>query len=474
MLTYTSRAEAVLEAAPDAILGVDLAGIVLLMNAQAERLFGYERAEVVGQPAEILLPDGLGWRPVPGYVDPLPSSPGAAMELIGRSKTGGTFPAEVSVSAVHTDEGPILATVIRDVSVRKNAEAKFRWMIEVAPDAILGVDASGSIELVNAQCEQLFGYLRNELMGQPVEKLIPGGLRPVDAGEVGAGLEVAARHMDGMKIPVEVSLSALETPGGRLTMAAVRDISDRRRFDELLRDQNIELERASRAKDNFLASMSHELRTPLNAIIGFTGTLLMKLPGPLNAEQDHQLRLVQTSGKHLLSIINDLLDLAKIESGGVQISLKPVDCLRVAEEVVASLQPLADAKGVGLIIDVRGGAMVAMADRRAVGQILINLVNNAIKFTDTGEVRVSLTRLAGSEQPVRIAIRDTGPGIPQGDLVRIFRAFERSVATAKASDEGTGLGLHISQKLAQLLNATITAASTVGVGSTFTVCLAGR
>jgi signal transduction histidine kinase len=127
-----------------------------------------------------------------------------------------------------------------------------------------------------------------------------------------------------------------------------------------------------------------------------------------------------------------------------------------------------------LIIDVRGGAMVAMADRRAVGQILINLVNNAIKFTDTGEVRVSLTRLAGSEQPVRIAIRDTGPGIPQGDLVRIFRAFERSVATAKASDEGTGLGLHISQKLAQLLNATITAASTVGVGSTFTVCLAGR
>lgn len=473
MLTYTSRAEAVLEAAPDAILGVDPAGMVLLMNVQAERLFGYGRDRVIGQSAELLLPAWPAGRSFSGP-SASPSAPGAVMELTGRRESGGMFPAEVSLSIVRTDEGAILSAVIRDVSARKDAEAKFRWMIEVAPDAILGVDASGSIELVNAQCEQLFGYLRDELMGQPVERLLPGGLRPVDAGEVGAGHEVAARHKDGRKIPVEVSLSALEAPGGRLTMAAVRDISDRRRFEELLRAQNVELERASRAKDNFLASMSHELRTPLNTVIGFTGTLLMKLPGPLNAEQDHQLRLVQTSGKHLLSIINDLLDLAKIESGGVQIALKPVDCLRVAEEVVASLQPLADAKGIGLTVDAPGGALVALADRRALGQILINLVNNAIKFTDAGEVRVSLTRAATGERPVRITIRDTGPGIPDGDLARIFRAFERGVAAAKATDEGTGLGLHISQKLAQLINATITVASTAGAGSTFTVSLAGH
>jgi protein-histidine pros-kinase len=472
-LAYTSQAEAVLEAAPDAILGLDPAGIVLLMNAQAERLFGYDRDEMVGQSAQLLLPEGLVRQTPSGPEVAKCSAPGAVLAMAGRREAGDAFPAEVSLSTVHTGEGSILSAVIRDVSDRKNAEAKFRWMIEVAPDAILGVDASGSIELVNAQCEQLFGYLRDELIGQPVEKLIPGGLRPVDAGEVGAGHEVAARYKDGLKIPVEVSLSALETPGGRLTMAAVRDISDRRRFEELLRDQNIELERASRAKDTFLASMSHELRTPLNTIIGFTGTLLMKLPGPLTAAQDHQLRLVQTSGKHLLSIINDLLDLAKIESGGVQITLKPVDCLRVAEEVVASLQPLADAKGIGLTIDAPGGALVAMADRRALGQILINLVNNAIKFTDAGEVQVSLTRLASGEQPVEIAIRDTGPGIPDGDLSRIFRAFERSVATAKATDEGTGLGLHISQKLAHLLKAAITVDSTAGVGSTFTVSLTG-
>jgi PAS domain S-box-containing protein len=462
MLTYTSRAEAVLEAAPDAIVGVDPAGLVLLMNAQAERLFGYRRAEVIGRPVRLLVPDGL-----------TRGAERTSTELVGRSSGGRTFPAEVSLSAVDTDEGPILAAAIRDISERKNAEAKFRWMIEVAPDAILGVDATGSIEMVNARCERLFGYRRDELVGQPVEKVIPGGLRPVDAGEVGAGLEVAARHRNGAGIPVEVSLSALETPAGRITMAAVRDIGDRRRFETLLSEQNVELERASRAKDNFLASMSHELRTPLNAIIGFTGTLLMGLPGPLNAEQDHQLRVVRASGRHLLSIINDLLDLAKIESGEVRIALKPVDCRRVADEVVASLQPLADAKGIALGVEAPDEVLIAMADRRALGQILINLVNNAIKFTDAGAVTVTLTR-PDDGPAARIAVGDTGSGIPDADLNRIFRAFERSAATAKSTDEGTGLGLHISRRLAELIDATITATSTIGVGSTFTVSLAGR
>jgi signal transduction histidine kinase len=321
----------------------------------------------------------------------------------------------------------------------------------------------------------LFGYQRDELIGQPVEMLIPDGLRPVDAGQVGAGLELGTLHKDGTGIPVEISLSALETQAGRLTVAAVRDITDRKRIERQLREQNIELERASQAKDNFLASMSHELRTPLNAIIGFTGTVLMRLPGPLNAEQEHQLRLVQTSGKHLLSIINDLLDLAKIESGRVQITLEAVDCRRVADEVVQSLQPLADGKGLTLRIEaVDDGPAIATADRRALGQILINLVNNAIKFTDTGQVNVRLITPPAGGGPPRIVVQDTGPGIPQADLDRIFRAFERSATTAKANDEGTGLGLHISQKLAELLHATITVSSVVGEGSTFTVSFVER
>jgi PAS domain S-box-containing protein len=461
------------QSADDAIVGKTVEGVITSWNSGAERLYGFGMAEAVGRRFDVVIPPDARMAEEQMLRRVAAGERVEPYEAERLCKDGTRLAVSVAISPIMDAAGHIVgvATMSRDLSDRKLAETKLRWMLEVAPDAILGVDVSGSIELVNAQCERLFGYDRDELMGQPVEKLIPDGLRPVDAGQVGAGFELATLHKDGTEIPVEISLSALETPAGRLTMAAVRDITDRKRFEWQLREQNVELERASQAKDNFLASMSHELRTPLNAIIGFTGTMLMKLPGPLNAEQEHQLRLVQTSGKHLLSIINDLLDLAKIESGRVQIALEPVDCLRVIEEVVQSLQPSAEGKGLTLRIETFDGPVAATADRRALGQILINLVNNAIKFTETGEVCVCLIPAVAGEGPLRITVRDTGPGIPQADLARIFRAFERSATSAKATDEGTGLGLHISRKLAELLNATITVSSVVGEGSTFTIAL---
>lgn len=475
--TGASALASLVRSADDAIVGKTVDDVITSWNLGAARLYGYTAEEVVGRSFEMAIPEGdrmveaqMLRRVVAGErVEPY-----QAERL---RKDGTAITVSVTTAPIMDAGGRIVgvASMSRGLSELKLAETKLRWMLEVAPDAILGVDASGSIELVNAQCERLFGYQRDELIGQPVEMLIPDGLRPVDAGQVGAGTELSTLHKDGTEIPVEVSLSALETPAGRLTMAAVRDITDRKRIERQLREQNIELERASQAKDNFLASMSHELRTPLNAIIGFTGTVLMRLPGPLNAEQEHQLRLVQASGKHLLSIINDLLDLAKIESGRVQIALEAVDCRRVADEVVQSLQPLAHSKGLALRIDAPDdGPAIATADSRALGQILINLVNNAIKFTDAGEVRVRLIAPPDGGRQLRITVEDTGPGIPQADLARIFRAFERSATTAKANDEGTGLGLHISQKLAELLHATITVSSVVGEGSTFTVSFTER
>ncbi|MDT5038871.1 MAG: hypothetical protein QOE03_4056, partial [Micromonosporaceae bacterium] len=331
------------QSADDAIVGKTVEGVITSWNSGAERLYGFSAQEVVGGRFDMVIPADareIESEMLRRVAAGLRVEPYEAERLC---KDGRRLTVSVAISPIMDAGGRIagVASMSRDLSARKLAETKLRWMLEVAPDAILGVDASGSVELVNAQCERLFGYERDELMGQPVEKLIPDGLRPVDAGQIGAGLELTTLHKNGTEIPVEISLSALETPAGRLTMAALRDVTDRKRIERQLREQNVELERASKAKDNFLASMSHELRTPLNAIIGFTGTMLMKLPGPLNTEQEHQLRLVQTSGKHLLSIINDLLDLAKIESGRVQIALEPVDCLRVIEEVVQSLQPLA-------------------------------------------------------------------------------------------------------------------------------------
>jgi PAS domain S-box-containing protein len=470
-----STLASLVQSADDAIVGKTLDGVITSWNSGAERLYGYAAQEVVGSRFDTVIPASAQAAEAQMLRQVAAGERAEPYEAERVRKDGTPLLVSVAISPIMDAIGRIVgvASMSRDLSELKIAETKLRWMLEVAPDAILGVDASGSIELVNAQCERLFGYRRDELVGQPVEMLIPDGLRPVEAGQIGAGQELATLHKDGTEIPAEISLSALEAPSGRLTMAAVRDITDRKRIERRLREQNVELERASQAKDNFLSSMSHELRTPLNAIIGFTGTVLMRLPGPLNAEQEHQLRLVQASGKHLLSIINDLLDLAKIESGRIQLTLEDVECRRVADEVVQSLQPLADGKGLTLIIDAPDDApAIATADRRSLGQILINLVNNAIKFTETGEVRVRLIRPTETPGSLRIAVQDTGLGIPRADLDRIFRAFERSAATAKASDEGTGLGLHISRKLAELLHATITVSSVVGAGSTFTVSLA--
>ena len=226
---------------------------------------------------------------------------------------------------------------------------------------------------------------------------------------------------------------------------------------------------ANRTKSEFLANMSHELRTPLNAIIGFTGTLLMKLPGPLNADQEKQLRTVQTGAKHLLSLINDLLDVTKIEAGRVELSPASTDCKEVIDEVGTSLRPQAEAKGLQFAVTVPQG-LIVRTDRRAFSQIIINLTNNAIKFTERGSVRIRAERREeNGHRALEIGVEDTGVGIRPEDQAKLFAAF--SQVDAKTGQEGTGLGLHLSQKLAEALGGRIVLKSEYGRGSTFTLVL---
>jgi protein-histidine pros-kinase len=193
-----------------------------------------------------------------------------------------------------------------------------------------------------------------------------------------------------------------------LVSSSIRDATERKRFEQTLKEKNDELENASRAKDRFLASMSHELRTPLNAIIGFTGTLLMRLPGPLTADQEKQLNTVRTSARYLLSLINDLLDLAKIESGNVEVNFDSVVLQNVVEEVASALRPQAEAKGLRFEVNAPAQDMIVLTDRRALSQILLNLMNNAIKFTEQGAVSLDVTqRRAGDSVLTDIAITDT-------------------------------------------------------------------
>jgi protein-histidine pros-kinase len=228
---------------------------------------------------------------------------------------------------------------------------------------------------------------------------------------------------------------------------------------------------ANQAKDRFLATMSHELRTPLNAIIGFTGTLLMKLPGPLSADQEKQLRTVQTGANHLLALINDLLDIAKIDAGKAELNLAPTDCKDVIDEVAASLRPQAEAKGLEFAVTVPQGLTVR-SDRRALSQIVINLVNNAIKFTERGSVRISAgQRMEGGSRTLEIGVEDTGIGIRPEDQKKLFEAFTRVDDSSGRRYVGTGLGLHLSQRLAEALGGRIEFRSEYGRGSSFTLVL---
>jgi protein-histidine pros-kinase len=214
--------------------------------------------------------------------------------------------------------------------------------------------------------------------------------------------------------------------------------------------------------------MSHELRTPLNAIIGFTGMLLMRLPGPLTADQEKQLRTVQQSAKHLLSLINDLLDVTKIESGKLELSLESMLVAPLVEEVIATLRPTAEAKGLGLLAPEPSAPLRVWADRRALRQILFNLLNNAIKFTECGSVTVAL---AATDGGVAIEVIDTGPGIAAEDQERLFQSFVQLTTPGRGRAEGTGLGLYLSRRLAELQNGRVTLHSEPGQGSRFVVWL---
>ncbi|HTM48213.1 MAG TPA: PAS domain S-box protein, partial [Bryobacteraceae bacterium] len=475
-----------IEASPDAQFAIAPDGIIIDVNEEATRLAGFSRKHLVNSRfAEYFTEPG---RARAGVQQTLAERRVIGYELVLITRHGRRITVSFNAGVFSDADGAPLGilALARDITAQRQLEVQLRdsqfytrSLIESNIDALMTTDALGIITDVNEQMEALTGHSREELIGSAFKQYFTDSARAEDGirlvlreGRV-TNYELTARAKGGVETVVSYNATTFNDQAGKLqgVFAAARDVTERKRFEQALQEKNLELENANLAKDRFLASMSHELRTPLNAILGFTGTLLMQLPGPLTADQKKQLTTIQRSSKHLLSLINDLLDLAKIESGKVQVTLEPVRSQEVVNEVIAALRPLAEAKG--LLLEALRGDPEAflLTDRRTLSQILLNLANNAVKFTETGSVTLEQRAQIVNDHPfMEFSIIDTGIGIRPDDKAKLFQAFAQ--VDPKRRGEGTGLGLHLSQKLAELIGAHIEFESEYGKGSRFSLIVA--
>jgi len=480
-----SRIRAIFRTAPMTIGRIDRAGVMVEMNPVLETMTGYSLEEVIGR-----------------HFEALPWADGGVIEESDRDdlatgsrervqyekslirKDGSRFWAEITVSSVRRPDGEIefFYVMVTDINERKVAENALRGsevlkgsIVNSALDCIVAADAAGRILEFNPAAERLFGRTREEVLGlDALDLILAERVRELhrvnfarsmldnEKRESANRIETIGVRADGSEIPIEISASRVEQDGHVIISASIRDLSER--------NQAIIATRESEAKSRFLASMSHELRTPLNSILGFAQLLDSASPGPLTERQKRYVGHIESSGRHLLALITDVLDLSKVAAGQMEVDLADVELNPLAEEALERIAPLADVGQVVLVLDPTP-ALWVRADRRRLLQVLLNLLSNAIKFTPPGGiVRVSPAK-SGAE--VELSVIDTGIGIAEDRREWIFEEFTQVQVGALDRNEGTGLGLALSRRLLTLMDGSIRVQSEAGRGSVFTVTLPG-
>jgi PAS domain S-box-containing protein len=484
------------ESLPAAMVMVNELGQIVQVNAHTERLFGYSRDELLGQAVELLLPVRCrgGY---PGFRECFFAGPearemGVGRNLFGQRKDGSEFPVEIGLNPLQTDDGSFVISAIVDITERKRAEERFRRVVESAPNAMVMIDQVGRIVLVNGQTEKLFGYPRNELLGQLVELLVPKRFHGPHPGHrtnffakpeirsMGVGRDLFGQRKDGSEFPVEIGLTPIETEEGLLVLSAIVDITERklteaqiRRLNEDLeqrvRNRTVQLETANKELEAFSYSVSHDLRAPLRAIDGFSRILLQEYSTAMPAEAQDFLRDVRANTQQMGHLIDDLLSFSRV--GRQSIKQQRVEPAGLVQRCLEELRD----QQMDRRVEVHFGELAACwGDVALLKQVWMNLLSNALKYTARREVAIIGIGSHSGDSPgeQRYFVKDNGVGFDMRYAEKLFGVFQR-LHPAEEYD-GTGVGLAIVQRIILRHGGRVWAEAQPDKGATFHFTLPGE
>jgi PAS domain S-box-containing protein len=463
---------AAVESASYPIITHALDGTIVTWNPAAERLYRYTLAEAIGANIDIIVPADRRDEHDAMIATVLADQPIESVETIRIAKGGRRAHVSLSIHSVKSASGEIvgMAKITRDITEQKSAEDKFRLAVESCPSGMVMIDRMGKIVMVNTEVERLFGHRRDELLGRGVDILVPARLRGQhvrqrdgfihhpEARRMGAGRDLFGLRKDGTEFPVEVGLNPIQTSEGLLILGVIVDISERKRLERL--------------KDEFVSTVSHELRTPLTSISGSLGLLIGGATGELPESAQRLLAIAQSNSQRLVRLVNDILDIEKMESNRIAFNFKPVEARTLVEQAIEDNRGFADGYAVQVRLDPASVTGEVHADPDRLVQVVTNLLSNAVKFSPPdGEVVASVER---RNHLVRISVRDHGPGIPPEFRPHIFEKFAQADATDAGRKGGTGLGLSIVKQIVNRLGGTVDFEDAPGGGTVFHVDLAAR
>lgn len=477
----------VVEAAPNAMVMIDGEGRIVMVNAQAERVFGYSRAELLGQHVEMLVPARFrGHHPALRTAfagDPRPRPMGAGRDLYALRRDGTEFPVEIGLNPIQTRDGPMVLSAIVDLSRHRLSAQRFKQVVEAAPNAMVLIDSDGRIVMVNAQVERLFGYDRSELLGSPVEILVPDRHRTVHPGlrggffrhgqgsrPMGAGRDLFARRKDGSEFPVEIGLNPITMDEGPMVLSAIVDISDRvqtlQRMNDRLEARTRDLEVVNQELEAFAYSVSHDLRAPLRSMDGFSQALLEDYGDILDERGKDYLGRVRRGAVRMGQLIDDLLKLSRVTRSGI-IPIA-VDLSTIASTVADELRQREPHRLIQVEI---APGLLDMADPRLMRVVLDNLLGNAWKFTSRAAAPTISFASTRQEGRTIYQVSDNGVGFDMAYADKLFSPFHRLHAAHEF--EGTGIGLATVARIIRRHGGNIDIRSEPGKGTVVSFTLNG-